>query len=42
MAKTNTTIAINKRTRNRLFRLKESPDDTYDDVIRALIDEEED
>lgn len=42
MAETNTTIAVNKETRNRLFRLKQTPEETYDDVIRALIDEEED
>jgi len=35
-----TTISLARETRDKLFRQKESPDDSYDDVIRSLIDEE--
>jgi len=35
-----TTISLTPETRDKLFRQKNSPEDTYDDVIRSLIDEE--
>jgi len=37
--KDNTTIAVNKKTRNRLFRLKQEPEETYDGVLKKLLDE---
>ena len=36
-----TTLKIRKININRLFKLKEKPDDTYDDVITKLLDERE-
>ena len=35
-----TTIALTEDTRDELFRLKETPNDSYDDVVRSLIDDE--
>jgi len=35
-----TTIALSEDTRDELFRLKETPHDSYDDVVRSLIDGE--
>jgi len=34
-----TTIALTEDTRDELFRLKETPNDSYDDVVRSLIEE---
>ena len=36
-----TTLKIRKSNINRLFKLKQVPDDTYDDVIARLLDEKE-
>ena len=35
----NTTIALDKETRNRLFRLKQEPEENYDDVLKQLLSE---
>jgi len=40
MSAQQTTIALDESTRNALFRQKESPEETYDDVIRALLEAE--
>jgi len=36
-----TTLKIRKSNINRLFKLKQVPGDTYDDVIARLLDEKE-
>jgi hypothetical protein len=38
MSTQQTTIALEESTRNALFRQKESPDQTYDDVVRQLLE----
>lgn len=38
MSTQQTTIALEESTRNELFRQKESPEETYDDVIRSLLE----
>lgn len=40
MSAKHTTIALDESTRNELFRLKQEPEETYDDVIRSLLNEE--
>jgi len=40
MPENNTTIAVSESTRNELFRLKQTPNDSYDDVVRSLIEEQ--
>lgn len=32
-----TTIALSKETRDKLFNLKESPEDSYEDVLKKLL-----
>jgi hypothetical protein len=41
MSAKDTTIALNESTRNALFQLKDTPEETYDDVIRSLIEGEQ-
>lgn len=41
MTNDDTTLRVNRETRNELFAFKASHDDTYDDVIRRLMDESE-
>jgi len=36
-----TTIPVSEETRDRLFRRKESPNDTYDEIIVELLDSTE-
>jgi hypothetical protein len=38
MSTQQTTIALEESTRNELFRQKESPEETYDDVVRQLLE----
>ncbi len=40
MTAKDTTIALAEQTRDALFRLKDSPNDTYDDVIWSLLEEQ--
>ena len=35
-----TTIVLRSETRDKLFQRKQSPDDTYDDVVTDLLNEE--
>ena len=35
-----TTIAVRSETRDKLFRLKQSPEQSYDDVLADLLSEE--
>lgn len=41
MSAQHTTISLDEETRNQLFRLKQEPEETYDDVVRSLLDERE-
>ena len=41
MSAKHTTIALAESTRNRLFRLKQEPEETYDDVVRSLLKDRE-
>lgn len=41
MSAQHTTISLAESTRNELFRLKQEPEETYDDVVRSLLDERE-
>lgn len=37
MSANHTTIALEESTRNALFRLKDEPEETYDDVVQSLL-----
>lgn len=37
MSANHTTIALEESTRNELFRLKDKPEETYDDVVQSLL-----
>lgn len=41
MSAQQTTIALSESTRNELFRRKESPGETYEDVVRSLLEDGE-
>ena len=38
MSTNHTTIALSEQTRNELFRCKNTPDETYDDVVQSLLE----
>jgi hypothetical protein len=41
MTEKTTTIALRESTRNELFQRKDTPEDTYDEVIQSLIEREQ-
>jgi hypothetical protein len=40
MTENTTTIALEESTRNELFQRKESPEETYDEIITELLEQQ--